>query len=653
MTTPTLFDRVVAALSQQPASTTAPVGGHELTTEVLNRIESAILDVLGASGILQPGASFFHAKGQQIADFIVANINSTLAKHDVTFVDLQGAAKLAGITLPPTSDSKGFGRALFALKDAIPKLPPIGPAPTLGGTSTGATTFTPLSVPTGQFLKLRFANTQWAGTPSSGPTQPDQEIVNSVNLATDETNVSYRWEGFINFDAADYDFTAFATNGIRVTVAGDKVIDDVVISSERGITQRKTMPAGSTLVVVDWFNPSGPGTINLQITKVPAKSWKSCADGVTRSGDPPQGWVLTADGCWKAPLDSSTNAGIDLSKVVQISPSPETKIERAYLLGSGLAQTPYTLTFFNCSTNMGVIVELSGPDIVDFRSSFQTVGNVGVGGLPASKFVLAPRQQMLVDIIFKTDRMEALPEGINASQIFVKLSAGSITIPTNKDGTIELGLCPGLTPTSAPTSSVSPNKPQVELPVPQWADCSSGTRVQRTGTPPAGWVLRSDGCYVPPPPAVPQVTLDFTFSQLPSTLQTTVSGLIGGYVGQPVLHATLAAVVQGDDPTTFTYAWNFDVAGQGAGSGQTTVASPTNVAWLATAADQTALRNGGTTTRTIEVIATKGSMVLRARKQVMFRNNLDSLVGTSTGGSTTVTGGGGGSTISSRTPQLL
>jgi hypothetical protein len=129
--------------------------------------------------------------------------------------------------------------------------------------------------------------------------------------------------------------------------------------------------------------------------------------------------------------------------------------------------------------------------------------------------------------------------------------------------------------------------------------------------------------------------------------------LIGGYVGQPVLHATLAAVVQGDDPTTFTYAWNFDVAGQGAGSGQTTVASPTNVAWLATAADQTALRNGGTTTRTIEVIATKGSMVLRARKQVMFRNNLDSLVGTSTGGSTTVTGGGGGSTISSRTPQLL
>src|SRR5512135_2482383 len=80
------------------------------------------------------------------------------------------------------------------------------------------------TIPTNEYLRLRFANTTWSGT----PTEQIDVVIPSITTST--PNVSYRWLGFFNFEAATYSFNVTATNGIRITVAGDKIIDDVVIT---------------------------------------------------------------------------------------------------------------------------------------------------------------------------------------------------------------------------------------------------------------------------------------------------------------------------------------------------------------------------------------------------------------------------------------
>lgn len=276
---------------------------------------------------------------------------------------------------------------------------------------------------------------------------------------------------------------------------------------------------------------------------------------------------------------------------------------------------------------MAVNVALRGPDAVRFVTAFQVVGDLGVGGLPADSFTLHPRREMLVDAVFDAARMDALPEGLNASQIFVQLTAGSIGVSSAGDGQIEIGLCEGLVPTF-PTRSIEP--PEIERPlVLTWLDCSSGTPQVRRGFPPVGWVLRSDGCHVPPPTTVPTVTLNFSFSQLSTVTND---------AGIPTFRANLAAQLLGDDPTTYRYNWNFDALNQGSGTGNAGIATPMGVSWSATSNDRNLLRLGTSITRTIEVIATKGTTVLRARRQVSFAF-------TETGG------GGGGGTV--REIQLI
>lgn len=469
------------------------------------------------------------------------------------------------------------------------------------------------TIPTETYLRLSFSNSTWTSPPV------EQLNVALVKLTSSTPNSSYRWLGFFNFEAASYSFNITATNGIRVTVGGDKIIDDVVITPSRTISATKQMAAGVALVQVDWTNPSGTGNILFDFAPAIGGQWQSCVDGQLHDGAPPSDWLFNIHGnCWGPPATDSGSANSDLTKIVVVAPALGTPIERTYILHSGVAQQPQQFRLFNCATNMSVNVEMTGPPQVKFLTAFQFVGDVGVGGLPADKFELQPRREMLIDMVFDPAKLDVLPEGLNQSSIMVRLSAGTITVPPGGDATIQVGICDSITLPGQPTSSQPPAATGSQPPSPTWLDCSSGTAVKQSGTPPTGWVMRSDGCFVPPPTPPPAITLDFSFNQLTSLTVKTLRG-------------TLVAALSGDDPTTYAYSWNFDVNGQGAGVGLT-AANPTTVTWTKTTTDFSSLTNVGSTTRTIEVIATKGSNVFRARRQITLK---DLTVDTGTTGGTT------------------
>jgi hypothetical protein len=122
--------------------------------------------------------------------------------------------------------------------------------------------------------------------------------------------------------------------------------------------------------------------------------------------------------------------------------------------------------------------------------------------------------------------------------------------------------------------------------------------------------LRSDGCFVPPLPEEPTITFDFDFLELtPKSL-----------FGLPIARGRLTAVLTGDDPTTYSYSWNFDVTNLGAGFGDT-AARITTAEWRMNTQDIVNLiGSAGVTTRSVEVVATKGTKIFRVRKTVEFKD---------------------------------
>ena len=511
---------------------------------------------------------------------------------------------------------------MVTILEAISLLNSDGDTPLIegdGGSGTTTTTTTPttsggilLGIPNDLYRKTRHPNNidtfpEGGGTPLQSP----QQFVGGplINFNVTDTGVVYQWAGHFTFDNAEYDFAINATNKFRVKLDGVTVIDDFNSGATRARIERIDVSSGRHLITVEWA-PNGGNSINFNATKVPIKVWVSCDDGLEREGDPPEGWIKTASGCFKPPL-SDTDTTVDLLDVVDIRPGAETRIERAYVKGSGTALSSHRIKFFNRSSNMTVNVNLAGPKPVKFVTAFQLAGDVIVGGFPADSFELATQKEKEIDVLFTSSELDPLPDGLIRSEVLVSLSAGTITIPKDSDGTIDIGVPLPADAVTIITVEPPPVEPPPPAPTPTWRDCSSSTEVVHDGFPPTDWVLRSDGCYVPPVPPPPAITLNITQQEL--------LPLFDG--SRSTARARLNAVLEGDDPTTFTYAWNFDVNRQGAGTGNTAIQN-TIANWLMTDADLILLEDPPTskTTRVVEVIARRGIDVIRSRITVVLDN---------------------------------
>jgi hypothetical protein len=483
--------------------------------------------------------------------------------------------------------------------------------PTDGG--TGGAVSTPddiilLGVPTNQYRKTRHdGNLSFLPTPGGTPTNPAQHFVSGplISFNVSDSQAFYRWTGFFEFDNNEHDFSIVATDQFRVKLDGRTIIDDFRTGASRTKIERVTPSAGSHLITVEWGVPSGAGNIAFDIARIAVKTWRSCDDGLTRDGDPPSGWIRTESGCYKPPLSADDDTpAVDLLEVIDVRPGPETRVDRAYVLGSGAGLSSHRLKFFNRSTNMTLIVALGGPKPVKFVTAFQFVGDQGLGGLPSDSFELPTQGERLVDVLFNVRELDLLPEGLIRSDILVAVSAGTITIAKDTDDNIDVGepLPPDEPIVLPPEEPILPPPPPP--PTPTWDDCSGATRTTREGFPPEDYILRSDGCYIPPPPPAPDIELEIGWQEMAPVFDGTRS----------IAQVRFIANLGGDDPTTFSYSWNFDVNRQGPGTGDTTIRAP-RVGYRLTDTDLRNLEAAGfkRTTRSVEVIARKGNTIVRSR----------------------------------------
>ena len=428
------------------------------------------------------------------------------------------------------------------------------------------------------------------GTPSQPATQTVPGPVIDFSI-TDSDRASYTWRGNFAFDNAEYEFVIRATNRFRVLVDGETIIDDYVSGATRTRTFRTGITAGSHEVTIMW-SPNGQNTIDFNFARVFAQSWISCVDGQEREGAPPETWTKTTSGCFKPPLTDDEGVA-DLLQVIDISPGVDTRIERAYVKGTGTALSPHRLKFLNRSNNMTIGVRLTGPKSVRFVTAFVVQGDVGVGGLPADSFELGIRQEKLVDVLFIPSELDMLPEGLIRSDVLVSVSAGTISISKDGDDTIDIG-APILDGDviDLPPDIVEPPPPPPP-PTPTWRDCSGTTEVVRDGFPPSNFVLRADGCYVPPTVQPPAVTLVINSVRFAPEFDGRVS------IARANLRPTITA-----GRSAWNWQWNFDVNRQGAGTGNSTAQDPV-ASWRMNEADLRNLENRGRTTRVVETIATR------------------------------------------------
>lgn len=492
-----------------------------------------------------------------------------------------------------------------------------------------ATTSTTLpDIPTGQYRKTRHQRSAFVpseifgaspsrpilGSVESGgsPTQPAAQIVNGPLIDFEVTDIQksgYRWTGFFGFDNAEYDFVIHATDKFLVKLDGVVIIDDYDPGPTRTRSETISVIAGTRQVTIEW-NPDGFSTMDFNFTRVSIDRWTSCVDGIEREGDPPVGWVKTSSGCFKPPLSDEDIEAVDLLDVVSISPDAGTRIERAYIKGSGTALSAHRMMFLNRSTNMSINVGLGGPKPVRFVTAFIVQGDVGVGGLPASSFTLAPRETKEVDVLFVAGELDSLPEGLIRSDILASVTAGTITISKDSDDQIDIGE-PLPSDQAIEIPPIIVDLPPPPPPTPTWRDCSGTTEVVRDGFPPSDFILRSDGCYVPPQPVVPPVTLDITATEWPSQFDGITS----------IARANLRPAITAGR-SAWSWQWNFDVNREGPGSGNTTAQDPV-VSWRMNAQDLRNMSSRAQTTRVIEAVATRragtfAGQIVRQRLTVIF-----------------------------------
>ncbi len=519
-------------------------------------------------------------------------------------------------------DSPNSGNPTTGIDDDPPTRPPPIDDP-IDDPETPDDPVEPPEIPTGQYLRTRYDSLDFSGSPktSLGGKFPAYAIVPSVNLrAFGEQRVSYRWRGYFNLEGGIYTFQLRGNGGYRVTVGSTVIFSKTlpVSTAPEVITINKELPSGRQLVSIEWSFYNGGGQtdvaqIYFDFTKISENSWVNCLTGERTDGAPPEGWGLSRAGCWKPPADDDGELP-DVVQVIQILPDPAQGIDRTYISNSGQALQIHRLLFFNRSTNMTVAVDLAGPQMTWF--------SLKDSSSEISGFSLQPQEQKFIDVRFKTAVLDTLDEGLNASGIYVNLSVTNVTVdpdnPTQPPVTppyVEFPDGGGATgdpqlpnndyppPTSdppppPPPTSDPPPPPPPDDPVSTWCDGSVTPSVTRYGSPPSDWLLRSDGCYIPPiivdpPPEEKVIEVSATAVELTPTVSAD---------GTIYSKARLNTVIVGEDPANFSYEWDFDSVGVGVGIGNTTAQSPT-VSWKMTDRDLLYLRGKGLTGRLVKVTA--------------------------------------------------
>jgi hypothetical protein len=122
----------------------------------------------------------------------------------------------------------------------------------------------------GAFTGCYYNDTDLSGTPVL--TRTDSQIRFDWGTATPAPsitprNFSVRWQGYFNFEAAEYTFTSVASDGIRVYVDGQMILDRWRDQPAYIYNVRRTLSAGQHLVTVEYYERTGVAAAHLSWQK--------------------------------------------------------------------------------------------------------------------------------------------------------------------------------------------------------------------------------------------------------------------------------------------------------------------------------------------------------------------------------------------------
>ena len=136
------------------------------------------------------------------------------------------------------------------------------PAVTSSGTCPSPTS--------GAFTGCYYNNASLTGNPTLVRT--DQQINFDWGVATPASSItsrdfSVRWQGYFNFEAATYTFNLMASDGIRLYVDGDLVLDRWRDQPAYMYAVRRSISAGAHLISVEYYEHTGLSTAHLSWQK--------------------------------------------------------------------------------------------------------------------------------------------------------------------------------------------------------------------------------------------------------------------------------------------------------------------------------------------------------------------------------------------------
>jgi glucose/arabinose dehydrogenase len=131
----------------------------------------------------------------------------------------------------------------------------------------------PSACPTGQYLVRYWADRTLRGTPArsgceGGPLDHDFGRSGPGGVGSD--NFSGRWKGTFDFGGGTYRFTARTSDGMRVWVDGEPLIDEWRDQPRTTFTATRALSAGPHDVRVDWYEATGRAVAGLTWAKTGA-----------------------------------------------------------------------------------------------------------------------------------------------------------------------------------------------------------------------------------------------------------------------------------------------------------------------------------------------------------------------------------------------
>jgi hypothetical protein len=163
---------------------------------------------------------------------------------------------------PPPSDGDGDG--VPDSTDQCPTQP--GPASNGGCPLPDPP---PADCPTGEYLARYWSNQTLSGLPvlSRCEASINNDFSTGSPPGVPADGFSARYEGRLNFDAADYEFALTGDDGVRLWVDGDLLIDRWVDQAPTTYRATRAMTAGVHNVKVEHYEASGQAVVRLAITK--------------------------------------------------------------------------------------------------------------------------------------------------------------------------------------------------------------------------------------------------------------------------------------------------------------------------------------------------------------------------------------------------